>query len=527
MYDSSTISRSLVIKVLLGLLVIFGFMYALTHSMVVIKAVGDEEKTVRIYWGEGESQQKQFTLKQGSKSLLLPAGPYAVEITSGEKYTRYDKKAGRFSRQTVNVEVEAQKKSTALGVAPYSCSVSKNLGQDATYYPCSPSGGTVLGIKSGKAILGSNPGGLAPSESESEEGTSSVLKPYRDGFLEAAAQNNILYMRERSLNGNLKSAGITEVKGFTGRLDDSVFAVAGDARTTRISILDKERKELWLFDSPADTSPQKVDLADELADLNEVQAVAVIADRNAARVVVSRDPGALETHDAAGEEAPSIEKSVEEANSQQKIITVSYASAEVSDVHDLPKTLVVRKLVGNANGTLLFVPHYADKPKAYLFADKQLSELPFAANDIQDACWKNLDNLYYSSGDQNQIFRYSLSKQAAFLVYENPSASIGRLSCAFDEVSFTLEAEDDGIVDEQVHYQLTDLPMTGGRLESVLPTYLKVDGTVLKASQEQLAVRLDIVVGAPPTPEKAQQELFRYLEGQAVKTSDLVVNSSF
>lgn len=525
MNDTPPINRSVIIKFVLGLLLALGLFYAFTHSLLVIEASGAEEKSIYVEWGKEPNQQKTFTLKQGSKTFFVPSSAYKIEVSAGEKYTRYDKSAGRLSRQVVPVEVEQQRKSAALGVSSYGCAVSKNLGQDVTYYPCFPSGGSVLAIKSGATVQTKNLGGLAP-DNETSEGTSSVLKPYRGGFIEAAAQGGVLYLRERSFTGEEVSKPV-KINRFGGRIDDSTFATINDVKTETISILNRETEELWLLDNSTDSSPRKVNLKSQLSKLNDVQVVQVVASDNAVYVVVSRDPGALETHDGSGETIDPLQQNVEEANKNQKIIVVNPVRATVEDEYELPSTLTIRLLSGNPAGDLLFVPHFAEKPESYLFTGGSLKKLSFSANDIQDVCWRDNDNIYYSSGDQNQIFRYSLSRQAAFLVYENPGAAIGKLSCTFGEVGFTLEREDDGIVDEQVHYQLTNIPLSGGRLESVLPTYLTVDGTVLKASQEQLAVRLDVIVGAPPTKERARQEFIKYLKGQAVKTEGLVFNTAF
>lgn len=536
MDNSPTLNKKHIVLIILGLTFLMVTVFFFTHSIVIIKGTGDDKKSVYIHQGS-EGQQKVFNVTKNSKTMILPKGTYTIEVSSGDKQSLYQRRFGSFSISTVSVNVVSQKKSLSLGTSSFRCASTPDQGQSIIFYPCNPSYAEALDIKRNGALTNIRQS-LDPHETpgihaddERSDSAGSIIKPYHGGYLEALSLSNALFMRERTSTGDVISSEISEVKNFQSIISDTHFATVNDKNNTTFAILDQEKYILWIFKNAQDTNPTRIDLTKEKPTKDGVLVEQLFLSGDFAYVTLTRDSSTLETHDSEGEVDEKLEDEVETANAEQKIIKVDIKKGTVSKVIKLPDDFLVRQISASSSGNILLTPHFSSEiQRITVLRNGTLENIPFLSNDIRNICWEDGENFYYSTGDGNKLYKYSLKDNGSFLIYENPVATIASLSCAFGNLSFTLTSEKDGIIEGYNHFALDNKNRSGNNLESVLPLYIDIaTDTVVKVSQNKDSVLVSLLYspGTLPSKDQIQTMILVKLEEQGIETKDLTIEFAF
>jgi hypothetical protein len=537
MDNQTNISKKHIILFFVGLSVLAFFLFLCTHSIVTVRGIGDEEKTIYLHQGR-EGQEKVFNLTTNSKTFILPKGTYTLEVTAGNKESIYQKKFGGLTKYTISAEAIPQKQSVALGISTFRCATTQDTGVSTIFYPCNPSHAGMLNAQiNGNLDTMVDPMNIGTQDGialdERADRLGSIMKPYKGGFIEAEVESNTLFLRERDGTGQVINNQATKIRGFNSTLSDDYFSVVDDKNSTGFAIFDSKNKNILLFKDIDDTKPKKVDLSNEEIFETEVQVEHLFLSHDYAYLTITRDPNLLETHNDMGEEDDSLTEEVDEADNNQRVIKVNIAEGAIEKTIKLPDDLTVRNINVSPRGDMVFTPHLtADNQRIVILnIDNKLQDIPFLSNDIRDICWENNDGFYYSTGDGERLYKYSLKNNVSFLAYENPVAAITSLNCTFGSVTFTLASGSDGLVDEYSFFTLDNKDMgSGSRLESVLPIYLDFPGnTTIKVVQSKSSVLVSLLYdqGEPLSKTVIQQRVIEKLKNQGVNTEKLQIEYTF
>lgn len=502
----STNKRLLVLILLAGcLLSVLGFLSM--YSLVTIKGMGDDNKSIYIHWGDEDNQRKIFNLTNNSKTFFLRKQPIAIEVTSGDKKSVYKKNIGGFPKQEISVETSPKKQSFALGESFLRCAISDDSNKRITYYPCAPAlGSAIETITEGEkaSVLFNN---LIPREDfggeYAELDITSMILPYRNGFIAAAALAGNLYIGEYTLAGDSVGTPI-KIGNFDSNISEDTISVVNDNDNSNLAILNTTTDSLYLFNNPQDSDPSIVKLSDKLNDSSDAQIKTVLSSSKSVYVVNYRDPSLLETHDHDGTNDKELDKEVSVANNSQTVTEVTTKEKSVH-VHKLPKDLVIRDMAISPLGEIVFLPHYSEtNQQIFLLRNGKMQSVPFVINNVGKLCWSKSNELYYSISGSSDIYKYSFNKQGSFLLYNNSNAALINMDCSFGKLSFSLKLEGDGLINEVSHFQLTDFDYGSKPLEEILPMYIDLPNNsgVIRVTQDGSSAAIGLVYGSKSIPSR-------------------------
>lgn len=511
-----------------GLVFLFIVIYLLTHSFVTITTGSGEEKYIYIRKDGQDNNSHEFKLGGGSKSFILAKGAYTIGVRANDKVSMYERRFGGLTKNKVQVELKPQRQSAALGISPMSCAVASENYVEIAYYPCNPSvGDDIWELKSGNTketkLRSPLPTGSATEpENDTPVDAGSITLPYANSFIKAASEDKNLYLAELPLFKNLDSVDSKKIEGIGDNVDgDNLSTTSGDGQI--LSYFNRENKSLFVFKKDL-TNYETINLSDYFPDLNQMQVARLHVSNNSIYISILRSSETPEDESEVKTLGKDLADQLKRAGEEQKVIQVQLNTKEVK-IHKLSEKLLVKKISVGSEGDVAIFPFAAKNTKVVFISQGKLYDSPLSSDGLSEACWQGTD-LYYSTALGNQLFRYSKGDSASFLVYDNQPGIIKNLSCNFGLVSFTLETNRDGLIDEYAHYSLSDKEYTGARLESVLPVYIDLPGSVVaKISHDRNIAIVTLLQNAAnaPVKETVKEKVLSALRGKNVSTDNLEV----
>ena len=153
---------------------------------------------------------------------------------------------------------------------------------------------------------------------------------------------------------------------------------------------------------------------------------------------------------------------------------------------DLPASALGTGFSAGGGNLFYSIPNIEpDKGGGANLIDRFLEQTDISRLDINPSnyCWFDEKNLYFQ-GIENTIYRYSVEKNSAFLVYQNNNSDdfIKKISCSDENIYFSIDSGRDGELDMYHHYKLSVNPRSGKPIEEVLPLFFTVDGDAYQAT---------------------------------------------
>lgn len=527
-----SLNKKLVITILLLLCFLMVLGLLSMYSIVTIKGIGNDNKSVYIHWGNADNQRKIFNLTNGSKTFIFRKQPVTIEVTSADKKSIYKKNIGGFLKQEISIETKPKKKSLALGVNALKCAT-LNDSEQTIYYPCSPALGSSINVNTQGTSANIVLNDLVPSEEYRGLDTSditSLILPYKNGFISVVSVAENLYIGEYTLTGNRIGEPI-KIRDFASTVNENLVSIINNGEKPTLAILNTVFNSLYLFDDPQDSNPDIVKLPDDLSEHTDTMVKTILSSPSSIYVVAYRDPSILETHDHEGNEDREFNKEVSNTSKGQFVTEIKISDKSIK-TYELPKELLIRKITASHSGEIAFLPHYSDtKQYIYLWRNGKLSNLPFAINDVDKICWTKSNELFFSVSGSSDIYKYSFDTHGSFLMYSNSNASLKTISCDFDKLTFSLDVEGDGLISEVSHFLLTDNDSEGKPLEEVLPIYIDLPSNtgVIKVTQDSNSVFIGLVYsdGVLLSKDEILQLVKDRLEALQIKTKDLQIIFNF
>lgn len=522
--NNTFITRKNVLILSLLLILVWGIVFLFTHSLLTVSGVGDDNKSITI--SKDGVEHSNFNLRNDKKTLLLSRGSYRIDVDAEKGASSYRKGLGGLSKHNLEVEVMPQKAITQLGVSKFDCSIKQIGGSPAGFYPCDNYRG-VSEIKNGGEVVSVFDTLIARlgGQDSHQSALSYSQKSSGQGFLLAVSKSGTLFISNKpSLGQNSESP--TEVKDFDSRITDSTFSTVVDGSSQNFAVLDTQNNSLLLFDDSSQDNPRKVDLSAELKDYDEDYTKSVFVSKEVAFVVVARGAGELE-----GDHQHTDAEEEESESMPGKVIVVDSKKGSITKTHKLPKGYVLLNASSSSAGTLLMLPLYHPEAPILTQEKDRQEKLELPWEDIKEICWKDGDSFYYSRTTDSQIYLHSLDKQASFLVYSNPFSSVENLNCSFGALSFTLSSEDDGVVDEFVHYVLSDKDILRGRVEWALPILLAAGGDSIRVTQEGSSLVVNPIFAGPQNErlgnDKIKELVVEKFKDQGIDPGDIEININY
>lgn len=484
---------------------VFGyvFVYLSTHRLLNVVGLENEEKTIVVEMENGGNHT--FTLKNNKKTLWLKKGEYRIDVSADQKFSSYSKSLKFFSTNRVEIEVKPQKSSTKLGVSRFDCALDQQKNSSVLFYPCTDYSGISHSLSANGDLLVNIDSGVGHEhDSENVSARSNFgrsLKPYNNNFLIATSDHEGLSITPKLKSGQGAGNASVKVKDFQDQIIDNTFSASNNTSSKSFAILDRSKSELLIFKNSQDDAPSRVDLSKQLEGFSETRIEFVSISKNFVFITTSQNPEELDDHEGpAHDEGQSL-------LAEAKIVVVDINQQKNIKTFDLSKEQIIVSSAANPSDKLLALPLYKTGD-LIMVSNKKLKTLKLPWEDVKDYCWKDDSSFYYSRTTDSQIYLHSLDKEASFLVYSNPFASVDSINCSFNKLSFTLSSDGDGVVGEDfVHYSLTDQGIDKGRIEWALPMLLAVGEDSIRISQEKDSLVVNPLFIGPAGLRPSNQEV--------------------
>ncbi len=536
MNNFSTVSTKQ-IAIIISILFIIIFLFILSmFNIVIISGNSNDSKEISIKKTSALEYSHVFSLKKGSKMLILPKGEYAVDARSGNMQTTYGLHLGGFSIKKLPVTTKQQRLSSFIGVSAQKCAIDNEKTQSTIYFPCDPNtgetvehNGTALNLPIDSIDEQQQ---TVNTTSTHSENISSVIKPYLGGVLQVYTVNNTLFARQ--INGQTGTVTAEEklADDYSSILTDTSVITSPDVSESLFGIYEEDAEAVRIFQNLPDTEPNVISLPDTIKN-DKASVNKLYISKKYLYSVYAQDSGILEYHDDTGDAIEEMGEEMTDAQRKQRVIIIDIQSGEIEQEETIKPNDTPRLISANASGDILFAPKLGSKQKSLLYLkDNKLQKKSFPVNDVQFMCWKDTENLYYSSQtDDNvgQIFEYSAKDNASYLVYENSTAVISSLHCNDATVYFTLSSDDDGLTDEYPHYKLTNTPSKAVQLENILPLYIEFPDyqTTVKVEQYRTGVKTSFLADptTPIDPVVFKNTILENLKEKGVDISAIEINN--
>lgn len=492
------------LSAIIGILLIVSiclYGFVTTYSFLKINSVNPGFKTIYVSTGDG-TIKKQFDIEEGSKTYLLKRDRYTIKAVSGSKQSVYKKNLGMLSRNTVSVELKDQLASEYMGISNLPCSKQRE-NASPVFYSCNPS---TYGVVSDQE---SSDTPLELNLDETYDGGQS-LKPYRDGFLRAAASDKKLLLEKVSNTGNVTAR--VNVGDFSGSINDRYFSTSETSQT--FSIFNSDKNEIWKFNDTEQKQPTILKIPEGVINVNQNNVRLISGDTYTYLVSYTDELHHGDDHKE-GDEDETLD---------QMLLIFDNKSNELVKKSALPSNWFISNVSDSYNDrVMLFVSTEIGNGQTYLINGQQsIKEIELGAGTPQELCWINNSSFYYLANEGQNIFEYSLSGTASYLTYGGLASgtSVTSISCDKGKLSFVIKSGVDGIENGNLHYTLTTRPYTGIRPESVLPLYMDVGGNAYEVKNGKLG-KIDVRLfygSSPSDPIKVSDGVMEQLKQQGVSS---------
>lgn len=502
--DNITRKRLIIISVVGLALLIFLFLY--NNSLLTISSASDEEKT--IYIKSGESSQN-FTLKSGSKTMLLSRGSYHIEVVGEDKGSYYQKDLGFFRKHKVEVELRPQQSTGYLGSSGLGCA--KDMAKTLLYYSCAPNATTSLIEDANNRLIASN-------ESEDPLKLSATIKPYRDAFMQIISGDGSLKLSQINETGLVNSS--ENNIDFDGVINNSAVDVS---HSGLISAYDNSSWSILVFKDATDKNPSRIKLPGDKPQDEAGFVATVHATDSHIYVVLAPDGSELDDHEGFLENTEKL---------KPKIIAISSSDDHKITEEGLPEEWIVLSSEAGPDKDILLVLSGNQQGQVFRYSTEGgLKMVPAVKDTSQMVCWSGPNTFYYLADASKSIYEYSFETSASYLVYADPINFIEEISCLGSQLYFAVSNDKVLETDELLHYKLTDQPFSGVRVGGLLPLYHTFEGDTLRVFESRgginIALDYDSQGNGPPAKNQARQKIIEVLTEGGVDTSKLNINFSF
>lgn len=518
---NKSLSRKRIFAGLLVVVLVLILNYIFSHSIVTIQGAGDDEKIIEISKLESGEKIRKFSLKADSKKFILKKGQYKILVSSKDRVSYYQKGVGGF-KKTIGVETRAQKSAEQIGQSEYDCSGSLLAGS-ILYFPCTSYSGVLSLSSNGTTSPIVSPSADAlfvhshgEGEAEKSDPVSSQFLPFSDRFLEVFSKDRKVEVNEIDQKGARTGKGFS-LEGFDGYIDRTKYS----SYSERFSLFDDKKKELLIFGGLSNEGVSRINLQDELDYDPDLRFTSIYMTEKLVYVVSAQNPTDFDDHSNTSSKEPEHE----EAKVDGKVLVVDLDNNSLVKKYSLPSDFIPKKSVYLKDEGLFIIPTNIESNGYIMANEEKLEPIWMAHSDIKDMCVTSSGAVYYSTTEGAQIFNFSSDSGGSFLAYTKPEGNISRINCVSDQLYFILDSAKDGVVDQNIHYRLTDLAHTNTRIENVLPIYADVGPDVIKlySTRGGYSVKLlsDGDGNGGPDKDQAKRVLFDNLTALNVNTENL------
>lgn len=494
--------------------------FLFSYSWITITNSSDTQAQIAIVNQNGTEQENFVLNERESKSVLLNRDSYIFRVSGDDKFSLYKKPLGFLWFNELDVELKPQKASVFIGKSHQPCVKEKN--NETFFSSCGPIGEGNFLESDKRGMLGINQSNN-PGQSSLYEG---ILKNYNGAYLHAYARNGELLLTKRDIS-DVKNKPLV-VKKFTGTIDSNSVATAQNSDT--FAVYNNQAKTVLVFKDTNDSNPLEIKLPKDKLDSHLNIRLAI---NNNYVYIVGYDG---EPHGHGDEEEGKI---------KPRILTYNIQNGEEERDYSIPPEWLVREVVTGFDDKVLFniLNLKESSRELYLIqGDSKPSVIKTVAAPVQNVCWKDKNDFYYLADGGKNIYLYSFTQQASFLVYGGLNNKIiSAIQCLDSTLYFNFDLmkvnqrvsnEDKGYY----HYRLNDEDFRGSRIEGVLPLYVNVGGeggsTVKVTSQIGGVLRVENVTFygeevKTPNKQTALKAVKEKLEEEGVDTGNLRFNLQF
>lgn len=503
-------SRKFLIPLLFIILVILVVNYLISNSRLEIENSSSDNVVVFI---DGNEHQEKIELKPKEKiSRSLARSSYSVSVASGAKQSKYSVDLGFLWQKTkLSLELFEPKSGALLGKSQLRCG--REINNTPVFYSCAPSSNGL--IESSDQIA------LSPSLSEQTSETPEIaenkstisMKPFANVFVEAKLADSKLYIAKRGISGYVKDPKIV-IDNFGSVLSDQLFSI--DETQGKYAVVDKQNNKI-IYGSLGSQDQKTIDLSNKKI--------------TAAQANISVSVGGNTIYLAILPEEEDLEGNKDdEADIKPQIIAFDINSGERINSINLANKSSATTFTASSGGLLYSIPNILPENGGginLIGGEFKITDLSGLDINSTRFCWQDAKNFYYQ-GFGNSIYKYSLDKKAAYLVYQNNSSEdfITELSCADNNIYFSIDSKLDEELGSFYHYKLSDTLRDGTPIEEVLPKFFEVDDNTYKASLltgSKVKVELIYARDKPSSESKIKSVLLDALGFEDVEVSSLKI----
>lgn len=480
----------------------------MNYSYLMLLSSEGSTKNVFI---ESKDSSQNFNFEKKSKFLLLKRGTYKIDVSSSDKNTVYSYTSGVFGLNKLRVELEPQKSANFLGESSLKCA--SQSGSSTVFYSCNPSGEALIESAN---VQKKGPAKLQDFERYAKEdtGSSVILKPYGDKFIEGKSSNGSFFVNIREANGKTKPLG-KKIDNFKGRIADNNFSA--DSMGKGFAVFDEESDFLYYF-SDLNAPAQRIEIK---PDKNSQQEVSVLYTKKFV-FVLSNNFATSKDSARQDEEA--------ERTTGRYMYSISSNENKIVKTNEISKEWMINSFSEfGEDGAIITL---GDRGGNYLLkAAGDLEQANIFPDEISETCQTGNDVLYIRNKTGTSVYKYSASKKASFLVYSTRGGFIENISCANGRLYFTQDNKLDGQVRQKTHFVLGDIERSGESLNSVLPLFFTFGKDTFEIDFGDSGVQVNRIydnkTATPPSKTDVASEAKKQLAEKGVGLEGLSIKLSY
>ena len=514
MENNSFIRRH--IKLLISLVLLLLAFFIVSSYGVVVTSLGStpggEKATITI--GAGKNK-KEFNLSPGEKKIsLVKRSQNQIKATSSDAYTGAVFSLGLFGYKNLELNVEPQKASEAIGLSDGSCAVDNS--KSVTFYRCNENGNFVNATVDGVSYFDNTDESLNPSQT--------VIKPYLSGYLSFTKEGDGLGIKGYAFeNNSYKPLGSASLN-FSGQISPTNIAVdTSSAKSSKFAVFDEKKYVLTIFKDASGKNLLTLDLREKLGKYKDNKTMVYMAGEslvlfNGAEVFV--DEGEL----------------LASSEDEQRLLYVDLTSGRVVKEQLIDSELRVASIANGTSGKVVFYAYSGspDKKDLYISDGEDIQKISVAGTVGQVVCWKNNKTFYLTLNDK-EVVVYSPEDKIYRLVYDSKDKSIFGMSCFGGNVYLSHGPKNLSAADPRLEsIKILDEDLSGTRLETLLPigpgSIIDIDSAF--SFRNEIHVNLlntdvldfsrnpnDRPLPKPRDPKKHQNNAIDFFKEQGVDTS--------
>lgn len=444
--------RKLIILSLIGLAVLYLYTTFGLAITTVNSTPNNKEANVTFSDPSDTNSSTKFTAQPQKRYFsLVKRSHNQFKAESGGAYSGKVVSFGLLWVKTINVSIEPQKKSEAIGMSAGSCAVDNLKAGYVMYYRCNATSDFVNFTNDGRTYT-------ATTSSSVPETNNTIIKPYLNGYLKAVLVNRQLILEGFQYAGGKISPSAVNSIDFSDSLSQEVVATDFSSMDSeKIATFNQVSGDLTMFDSLG-SAGRKINLVDKLKKQSS-NTFSLKLSGNKLVLISSQIVYEGEGNDITESKAP------------QNIFFIDFASGKILEEKSISKSLRVVSWSINESGDVVFyaVASKASDEGVYLATQKKIDKLVLPEAISAVACWKDPKNFYYILNNRD-VMIYSLSDKSYRLAYSAGSALVVNIDCYAKELYVAYSPKGSSVTDPRFSFlKVSNAALGGTPIESVLP----------------------------------------------------------